>query len=244
MIQPVWEGIADGKWNENQLKVFQEVFEGDNWLADFKQTMRGERAFSILTLDMIADSSETYAHFLGYDKESPLSHFLFPRGWIYQNKLNICRWEDRSLSDIVNEKNMTLDMEQVPSLDIENGNLKSSPYQIFARMMVPALSQATLQLAQAQTVSDRAAIACAIERYRLTTGSLPKTLDQLVPIYMETQPHDVINGEPLIYRPEGNRRYLLYSVGSDQSDDGGDFEKDWVWLYEAAPDSYAANASN
>ena len=53
---------------------------------------------------------------------------------------------------------MTLDMEQVPSLDIENSNLKSSPYQIFARMMVPALSQATLQLARAQTVSDRAAI--------------------------------------------------------------------------------------
>ena len=249
MIQPVWEGIADGKWNENQLKVFQEVFEGYNWLADFKQTMRGERAFSILTLDMIADSSETYAHFLGYEtlaqyKESPLSHFLFPRGWIYQNKLNICRWEDRSLSDIVNEKNMTLDMEQVTSLDIENGNLKSSPYHFFARMMVPALSQATLQLAQAQTVSDRAAIACAIERYRLATGSLPKTLDQLVPIYIETLPHDVINGEPLIYRQEGNRRYLLYSVGSDQSDDGGDFEKDWVWLYEAAPDLNAANASN
>ena len=110
--------------------------------------------------------------------------------------------------------------------------------------MRPTFSQTSLKAARAQTVSDRAAIACAIERYRLATGSLPKTLDQLVPSYMETLPHDVINGEPLIYRPEGNRRYLLYSVGSDQSDDGGDFEKDWVWLYEAAPDSNAANASN
>jgi hypothetical protein len=106
------------------------------------------------------------------------------------------------------------------------------------------LSQTALKAARAQTVSNCAAIACAIERYRLATGSLPKTLDQLVPSYMETLPHDVINGDPLIYKPEGNRRYLLYSVGSDQSDDGGDFQKDCVWLYEAAPDSNAANASN
>ena len=233
MIHPVWEGIADGKWNENQLKEFQELFEGDNWLADFKQTMRGERAFSIIAMDIIVGSSENYAFFFSsYDGGSPLAHFLFPRGWIFQNKLSICRWEEPFLSNTLDEKNMTLDMEQINNSGVENGNRKNSPYNIFARMIAPALSASALRSARAQTVSDRAAIACAIERYRLAIGSLPKTLDQLVPGYMETLPHDVINGKPLNYKQEGNSRYLLYSVGANQTDDGGRFDDDWVWLYQ------------
>jgi hypothetical protein len=127
---------------------------------------------------------------------------------------------------------MTLDMEQIYNSAVENGNRKNSPYNIFARMIAPALSASALRSARAQTVSDRAEIACAIERYRLAIGSLPKTLDQLVPGYMETLPHDVINGKPLNYKQEGNSRYLLYSVGANQTDDGGRFDDDWVWLYQ------------
>jgi len=241
IMYPVWEGIADGRWNENQLKEFQEVFSEDNWLRGFKQTMRGERVSCVKTVDWLISSRENYKMFFSgiYQDgntltplDNPILYHLFPNGWVYQQKLAFCKRIDLFLTDAVNEKNMTLDMEQVTSLDIENGNLKSSPYHFFARMMVPALSQATLQLAQAQTVSDRAAIACAIERYRLAIGSLPKTLDQLVPGYMETLPHDVINGKPLNYKQEGNSRYLLYSVGANQTDDGGRFDDDWVWLYQ------------
>jgi hypothetical protein len=247
IMYPVWEGIADGRWNENQLKEFQEVFSEDNWLRGFKQTMRGERVIWVETVDWLISSRENYKMFfteLLTPLDNPILYHLFPNGWVYQNKLAFCKMIDLFLTDAVNEKNKILDVQQVTSLDIENANLKSSPYHFFAKIMRSPFSQTSLKAARAQTVSDRAAIACAIERYRLATGSLPKTLDQLVPSYMETLPHDVINGEPLIYRPEGNRRYLLYSVGSDQSDDGGDFEKDWVWLYEAAPDLNAANASN
>ena len=256
MIQPVWEGIADGKWNENQLKEFQEVFEGDNWLAKFKQTMIGERTLSIHTIDYIQNSRRNYLNFLSdrtFDDDlffdyiwpsTSIKYFLFPRGWFYQNKLNFCKRVDPFLSDIVNAEKMTLDIEQITILDTANRYLKNSPQNFIAGMLVPSLSSAVLATGRAQAASHRAAIACAIERYRLTTGSLPKTLDQLVPSYMETLPHDVINDEPLIYKPEGNHRYLLYSVGSDQTDDGGDFKKDWVWLYEAAPSSNAANANN
>ena len=176
--------------------------------------------------------------------DNPILYHLFPNGWVYQQKLAFCKRIDLFLTDAVNEKNMTLNLNIITAIDDEYDRQINSPLNIINKLITLPVATSSLKAARAQTVSDRAAIACAIERYRLATGSLPKTLDQLVPSYMETLPHDVINGEPLIYRPEGNRRYLLYSVGSDQSDDGGDFEKDWVWLYEAAPDLNAANASN
>jgi len=213
MIQPVWEGIADGKWNENQLKEFQELFEGDNWLLALKQTIKGERTLSIHTIDYIQISWRNYLNFLSdqtFDDDlffdfiwpsSSIKHFLFPRGWFYQNKVNFCKRVDPFLSDIVNAENMTLDIEQITMLDTANRYLKNSPQNFIAGMLVPRLFNDVLASARAQAASHRAAIACAIERYRLATGSLPKTLDRLVPDYMETLPHDVINGKPLIYKP-------------------------------------------
>jgi hypothetical protein len=57
---------------------------------------------------------------------------------------------------------------------------------------------------------------------------------------MEKLPRDVIDGEPLHYRRQANGTFLLYSVGWNETDDGGqvalkkdgseDREKgDWVW---------------
>jgi len=253
IMYPVWEGIADGRWNENQLKEFQEVFSEDNWLRGFKQTMRGERVSCVKTVDWLISSRENYKMFFSgiYQDgntltplDNPILYHLFPNGWVYQQKLAFCKRIDLFLTDAVNEKNMTLNLNIITAIDDEYDRQINSPLNIINKLITLPVATSSLKAARAQTVSDRAAIACAIERYRLATGSLPKTLDQLVPSYMETLPHDVINGEPLIYRPEGNRRYLLYSVGSDQSDDGGDFKKDWVWLYEAAPSSNAANANN
>lgn len=92
--------------------------------------------------------------------------------------------------------------------------------------------------AYTQVCVDEARIACEIERYRIAHGSLPATLEAL---HMANLPHDVINGEPLRYRVNGDN-YLLYSVGWNEADDGGkvvfdsdsktrvDYKKgDWVW---------------
>jgi hypothetical protein len=57
-------------------------------------------------------------------------------------------------------------------------------------------------------------------------------------------PHDIINGQPLHYRRTDDGGYVLYSVGWNESDDGGavvltkdgriDAKKgDWVWQLPA-----------
>jgi hypothetical protein len=63
-------------------------------------------------------------------------------------------------------------------------------------------------------------IALAVERYRLAEGSLPKSLDNLVPAYMDAIPDDPFDGSPLKYHVRKSG-YVVYSVGEDLTDEGG-----------------------
>jgi hypothetical protein len=81
---------------------------------------------------------------------------------------------------------------------------------------------------------NQARLACSLERYRLAQRQYPETLDALLPQFIEQLPHDLIGGQPLIYRRTSAGGYLLYSVGWNEKDDGGLSgnsveEGDWVW---------------
>ena len=66
-----------------------------------------------------------------------------------------------------------------------------------------------------------AQIMVVLEIYRKVHNEFPAALDALVPDYVKTMPLNAYSGAPLIYRRlDGD--YLLYSVGVNQKDDGGD----------------------
>jgi hypothetical protein len=64
----------------------------------------------------------------------------------------------------------------------------------------------------------------AIRLFKDDHGRLPDSLDQLVPKYLASSPIDPYSadGASLIYRLSGDG-YLLYSIGPDRRDDGGEF---------------------
>jgi hypothetical protein len=88
---------------------------------------------------------------------------------------------------------------------------------------------------------EAASIACALERYRRAHGDFPEALDVLIPQFIDKLPMDVIVGQPLHYQRAAAGQYLLYSVGWNEKDDGGEIaspkssrgdaadEGDWVW---------------
>ena len=78
----------------------------------------------------------------------------------------------------------------------------------------------------------------------MARGQYPESLAELVPQFIEQLPADSINGGPMKYRRTNDGKFLLYSVGWNESDDGGipamtrdaparaDFKRgDWVWRY-------------
>jgi len=64
--------------------------------------------------------------------------------------------------------------------------------------------------------------AIALKRYQLKHGYYPADLNSLVPEFVPAVPLDPVDGQPLRYRPNADETFLLYSVGENGVDDGGD----------------------
>lgn len=73
---------------------------------------------------------------------------------------------------------------------------------------------------QSMALVEVAVTALAAERHRLGRGRLPDAVDQLVPGYLAAVPEDPFDGAPLRYR-RTERGFVVYSVGEDGRDDGG-----------------------
>jgi hypothetical protein len=81
--------------------------------------------------------------------------------------------------------------------------------------------EGTPALLRMQTLINEGQIACALERYRLARREYPETLEALAPGFIPQVPRDIVNGEPLKYRRIENGEFLLYSVGWNETDEGG-----------------------
>ncbi len=93
---------------------------------------------------------------------------------------------------------------------------------IISGMILPALGKSVDQAAWIQANLRAAIAACAVERHRLAHGNqLPASLDELVPAFLDAVPLDPFDGKPLRYRAT-NDTYVVYSVGADLVDDGGE----------------------
>ena len=92
---------------------------------------------------------------------------------------------------------------------------------VLARFAIPNFSRATKALAGNQTRVNQAFIACGLERYRGAHGDYPETLDTLVPQFIEKLPRDLLGGQPLHYQRTADGKFMLYSIGWNDTDDGG-----------------------
>jgi hypothetical protein len=67
--------------------------------------------------------------------------------------------------------------------------------------------------------------ALALERYRIKNSRYPKTLDELSPDFLKTAALDFADGKPLRYRLTNDGHFVLYSIGLDCADDGGEWSQ-------------------
>jgi hypothetical protein len=84
------------------------------------------------------------------------------------------------------------------------------------------LFRAFIKVAQTEASRRLLITTIALKRFHLRYGKWPETLDELVPDFLEKVPIDFMDGKPLRYKFVDAKRYLLYSVGEDGKDDGGD----------------------
>ena len=111
---------------------------------------------------------------------------------------------------------------------------------------VVELSACLKKVMMAETMKRLSVAAIALKRFQLRHGNYPEALGQLVPEFLSAVPLDPVDDQPLRYRRNADGTFVLYSVGPNNKDDGGDpsLEKgaesssynwldrhalDWVW---------------
>ena len=242
----ITEGFQRHAWREPQLIAIQQQLAQINLPVFVERASGTEPIGAIHTLEtvpypklkaMLTPNQPWWARikYAGY--------YLLPRGWIYQNMTAVARlrtlWQ--GAYDSENETVLPSTAEKYTKMAKKKVS-HFSPYNFMAVIFLPNLTRAWQTTAYNQTLVNQTQIACALERYRLAHGEYPDTLDALMPQFIKSIPHDIIDGQPLHYRPTVDGKFSLYSVGWNGTDDGGeetphaksgyitDYGKgDWVW---------------
>jgi len=228
-VQPIWEGLMDHRWNEKQLAHLQEALQQEDLLASARLAFEEMRLQNIHTLEAAIEGPPEGTQPNG-----------LRRGWIYRNMLEMDQAHAYGFLDRIQPAAHRVFV-QSPELTRARRGLGFRKDLILAQLEVPALMGEVTRVAHLQSMVDQAAIACALERFRISKGAYPTSLAQLSPAFLEKVPKDLISGEPLHYqlRPGGFR---LYSAGWNGKDEGGSAawreqqkrhidpsQGDWAW---------------
>jgi len=243
-IQPIWEGLAQHQWSDSQLAALDAALAKEDFLADYELTMRGERNCAVSTFETMRQTGEMIVSD-GDGNELTMKIRWAPNAFYYQNELAFAGLYQQWFFPLANLKTRIIlpAVQRQVDAEIRGAQKHYSPYTAMALMTAPALDAAVKHFAFAQASIDLARVGCALERYRLAHGQYPDSLAVLEPQFLTQVPHDIINGQPLHYRLKPNGQFVLYSVGWNETDDGGVVvidqkhgtvrrdEGDWVWQY-------------
>ncbi|HEX5218950.1 MAG TPA: ABC transporter permease [Verrucomicrobiae bacterium] len=230
-LQPLWEGLAEQRWNEPQIAAFQAELLKFDPLADFTNTVRRIvlahidiwRAYPAakVQLNSVPIAGNSYIQVDGA--------MFRPRGWWFDDCIRLYQAGEQAIGRIDLEKEIIRrnhDWDEVRGLEIGYEIEQFISQYQWWWPTTPAL------LAFTQNALNQAVIACALERYCIATGSFPDTLDQLVPTYLNRIPADIVQGRPMIYERTEAGRYIVRSVGPNEQDDRkAKSSDDWLWWY-------------
>jgi hypothetical protein len=256
LVQPIWEGLAQHRWNASQLAELERLLGGFDFVTDYQAAMRAENACNVTMLEYLRRNPRTARELSSTmrgdrDRRIELVCLLAPNGWFYQNQRNTAKFIIESLLPISSLASNSFSPTAITNAEIRLRQTSDAPYTFLANLMVAHLGRAAYEFALAEDTVNLATTACALERYRLAKGKYPATLDALVPQYIAAIPKDAISGQPLNYQVGNNGRFVLYSVGRNETDDDGmvhlgakgdvDLDQgDVVWKY---PDTSKRSAS-
>jgi hypothetical protein len=106
------------------------------------------------------------------------------------------------------------------ALDLEQVQFRTHRQGLVTSIIVPALSRVLKSAARSQAIHSATRVGVASTRYRLDHGTLPTTLVQLVPDYLDEIPVDPFDGKSLRLSQKPDE-WTVYSVGPDGKDDSG-----------------------
>jgi hypothetical protein len=237
-----WQVLQAGGWEEDRLAQLQHEWESVDFFkglpetaaftrastANMCQLMRVEPQSSSMTMtEMLHQPSHAW-----YALTSSWQQFRYRHYGIYEDEQSILlHFRDRELELRRAVQSSTWsEMRQLPG--VTNQILFQSKHHSGVQVLLNSIQLTLAWQGQGQGLLSRAAeaesrrrliiTALALERFRSRHGSYPQTLPELSPELLQNPPVDFMDGQPLRYHLLADGHFLLYSVGSDCIDNGGE----------------------
>jgi hypothetical protein len=274
-LEATWAALQAPGWTEAALRELQIAWQGFDPESDYLKVLELDRVLWMEYYQNIRRSSNDFLAYMEYVEESRYAM----RGWALQY-MNLPLWRF-AWSDL--EESYMLDYHEKlisqARWSITN-TWTNAPFSGYGGFFDQRIKDANGNIALINKIrflsvplqysfgirylyeakvrhieSDLLHVAIALKRYQLHEGKYPDSLTLLVPSYLSALPLDRADGKLLRYKRRDADTFLLYSVGSNCIDDGGDASiilrrpsreirgdgKDIVWPqivdYENIPDS-------
>jgi len=253
--ESLWAGLRDRAFSDAELQTLHGMLSAHDLGKMVLQAFRGELACAVSSMEYLKDVAA------GRKKSAPGAEALFPgehHRWKFVASGTIPGGLfDHWMSVIAQEewKHMISPLRQggispaVKAGDEMSADLKANenyllfPDYVMASMVLPAITPVSARAALVQARERQALTAIALERFFLKHAKYPAALQELVPEFATAVPRDPWDGKELRYRMTPAGRYMLWCVGLDGIDDGGQVKNDvrmwstlylgdWIWQYE------------
>jgi hypothetical protein len=242
LIQPIYDGILDGRWSDADLLEIQNAF----------RRLDPPQHFELWRQKIVREVADLY------DNDPPPNPWGANQAVIGGRPFYIEMRREARLPGKIKARQAEIILRGLGVVDEPVRKYRHWTHEDDGRhfqehligIMSLCLNQMEPTLAQTQTAIDEVVVACAIERFRISEGKLPDALDQLVPKYLKSVPDDFmvipeLKNPPKLKYHRTENGYVLYSVGSNFRDDKGvpertetikgrqqHIEGDWVWIYK------------
>lgn len=176
---------------------------------------------SLLSWNWVADSFENLPQALYDNLLTPVWRFA----WSHHDELYYCQILQRVLvaqREARARNNASFLFERTKAIEERPDGFYDGVRFLLAPMIYTALSRSFHRAWIAQAAAEMAATAIAIKRFDSRHDRLPTGLVELVPEFLARHPRDPMDGGRLKYCADSDATFLLYSIGIDGRDDGGD----------------------
>jgi hypothetical protein len=277
-----WEILQDPDVPDEDLAQLQQDWQSLEFIAPVEQAMMFERIEMLQRIGQVQKSSEKFdilwGEFYTSDTSPNRGEDFMP---LKKRSLSLRKWDELrwrwfwsyqdevrdlpSFQVVIDASRMAetnQSFQSVQSFALAGLKLdQNSSYDLrnFFAQSANALYSTLRKAIRIETAQNVVVTAIALKRYELRHHQLPATLAELTPDLLQAVPIDCMDGEPLRYRPNAEGTFLLYSVGDDGKDDGGnpslqkniqssnynyywqnDHALDWVWPQPATEDEIQA----
>jgi hypothetical protein len=263
-FEATWEALQYPNWTENQLTELQTSWNSFQLLDELEPTLAMDRAFYQQFLEIVKNSFVSFQRTTEQNIAGGVP-VVFTRyvgwkwQWSYDEELCGLQFMQAALETVRAAKTNNAFVKPLQELGNTYARIYTSDpkrrsrfiwFPIEASFYGRYLYASFLYGVIDQEMERRLLVtAISLKRYQLHNGKYPDQLSALVPDFLAEMPIDIMDGKPLRYRPTPDGNFLLYSVGEDGVDNGGDpnpidrkssrawwSARDAVWPMPATPE--------